>query len=105
MAKPKAPRVPDVAVAFRELPGTSVGFWVVSACPFCGAQHFHAAGAGKSDPFEKLGEVEARCGQGRYVIGLPPKPKRKKERRAENKRARKAQGGALDDIILDDWDE
>ncbi len=98
MAKPKAPSVPEVAVSFRELPGTRVGFWVVASCPFCGAQHFHSAGAGTADPFEKLGEVEARCGQGRYIIGLPPKPKRKKERRAENKRARKAERAAWDDL-------
>ncbi|GAA4021638.1 hypothetical protein GCM10022631_39730 [Deinococcus rubellus] len=101
MAKPKPPVVPEVAVSFRELPGTSVGFWVVPVCPFCGAQHFHPAGAGKTDPMEKLGEALARCGQGRYVIGLPPRPKRKKERRAENKRARKEGGGSA----WDDWDE
>ncbi|AWN22846.1 hypothetical protein DKM44_06075 [Deinococcus irradiatisoli] len=101
MAKPRLPSVPSVAVSFRELPGTRVGFWVVASCPFCAATHFHPAGAGKTDPMEKLGEVEARCGQGRYVIGLPPKPKRKKERRAENKRARKSGR----DVLWDDFDE
>ena len=104
MAKPKPPSIPEVAVTFRELPGTRVGFWVLPVCPFCGEQHFHPAGANRDDPFDKLGEVEARCHRGRYVIGLPPRPRRKKERRAENKRARRAERGAWD-ILLDDGEE
>lgn len=101
MAKPKPLSVPEVSVTFRELPGTRVGFWVVPICPFCSATHFHPAGAGKTDPLQKLGEVAARCGEGRYIIGLAPKSKRKKERRAENKRARKAGSGDA----WDDWDK
>ena len=106
MGKPKPVRIPEVAVAFRELPGTRVGFWVLPVCPFCGEQHFHPAGAGKADPMEKLGEVEARCGRGRYIITLPPRAKGKKERRAENKRRRAEQGAlAWDDPAWDEQEE
>ncbi|WP_293911886.1 hypothetical protein [Deinococcus sp.] len=99
MAKPRPVSVPEVAVSFRELPGTRVGFWIVAPCPHCAQTHFHPAGSGQADPLERLGEVEARCGLGRYVMGLPPRPRSKKERKAVNKRGRRVGGES------DDWDE
>ena len=99
MAKPRSVITPEVPVSYRELPGTHVGFWVVAVCPYCAQTHFHPAGSGSADPMERLGEVEARCAQGRYIIGLPPRPRSKKERKAANKRGRKF--GA----ISDDWEE
>jgi hypothetical protein len=99
MAKPRPVVIPEVPVTYRELPGTRVGFWVLAVCPFCAQTHFHSAGKGNDDPMERLGEVEARCGQGRYIIGLPPRPRSKKERKAANKRGRKF--GA----ISEEWEE
>lgn len=99
MVKPRSVVIPEVPVTYRELPGTRVGFWVVSSCPYCAQTHFHSAGTGNDDPVERLGEVEARCAQGRYVIGLPPRPRSKKERKAATKRGRKF--GA----ISEEWEE
>ena len=86
-----APVTPTVFTDLLEMPGTRVLFWAVGECPYCGSKHYHPAGvlsatllAGRAetDPADRLGETQAPCGNGPYILALPPRPLRKKGKRA-----------------------
>lgn len=98
----RAASTPPLAFArLAAFPGTRVVAWVVDACPYCGARHFHAAGGLKDDPKERLGETKAPCQEAApYVLVEPPKP-RKEHRKAKRKQDRRqAKSAARDD---DEW--
>jgi hypothetical protein len=85
-AVPEA-RIPEVYVDLLLMPGTKVLFWAVGECPLCGARHYHPAGTERDDPGERLGEVQAGCGGGTYILALPPRPLRKKSKKARRREA------------------
>ena len=93
--KKALPVNPMAWVSLREMPGTRVAFWAVQECPFCGAQHFHLAGARGSEPEERLGETRAPCqsatGQADriYTLSLPPRVQTKGGKRAQQRRERR----------------
>lgn len=98
----RASSTPPLAFArLAAFPGTRVVAWVVDACPYCGARHFHSAGGFKEDPKERLGETKAPCQEtAPYVIVEPPRP-RKEHRKAKRKQERRqAKSAAHDD---DEW--
>jgi hypothetical protein len=90
-------------VTLRDMPGTSVMFWVVDECPYCGERHLHLAGNLRdADPADTLVEVAAPCApERRYELTLPPRPKRKASKE-ERRRARRA---ARADGVPDDWND
>ncbi|WP_425147074.1 hypothetical protein [Deinococcus sp.] len=94
MAKKSRPSAvtPTVYVQLLPMPGTRVLFWAVGECPYCAARHYHPAGTVRDDPGERLGEVQAPCGGGAYVLALQPRPPRKK-----GKKARRQGGWDADD--------
>ena len=98
--QPSAP--PETYVQLLPMPGTRVLFWAVGECPYCEGRHYHAAGTERDDPTERLGEVQAGCGGGPYVLALPPRPARKKGKKA---RRREAWDDAREDTLWDDRDE
>jgi hypothetical protein len=83
----------EVYVDLMLMPGTKVLFWAVGECPYCGARHYHPAGTERDDPGERLGEVQAPCGNGMYILALPPRPLKKKGKKAKRREA------------WDDWSE
>jgi len=76
---------PETYVELLNMPGTKVLFWAVGECPYCGARHYHPAGTERDDPGERLGEVQAPCGLGAYILALPPRPLRKKSKKARRR--------------------
>ncbi len=101
MAKPKHARTPTVAAHFRELPGTQVGFWVVEGCPFCGADHFHAAGTRLTNPLERLGYTTSPCGN-EYMLVRPQEHRNKKGKKANRRRADQRDLTGADDWFNDE---
>ena len=81
--QPSAPQ--EVYVDLLNMPGTKVLFWGVGECPYCGARHYHPAGTERDDPGERLGEAQAPCGNGSYILALQPRPPRKKGKKAKRR--------------------
>ncbi len=81
--QPSAPQ--EVYVDLLNMPGTKVLFWAVGECPFCGARHYHPAGTERDDPGERLGEAQAPCGNGAYILALQPRPLRKKGKKGKRR--------------------
>ncbi|WP_407538760.1 hypothetical protein Q0M94_11310 [Deinococcus radiomollis] len=81
--QPSAPQ--EVYVDLMLMPGTKVLFWAVAECPYCEARHYHPAGTERGDPGERLGEVQAPCGNGPYILALQPRPLRKKGKKGKRR--------------------
>lgn len=67
------------------MPNTKILFWSVGQCPFCDGRHVHLAGNERDDPLRRLGEVASPCGNGPYVLAMPPKPAKKKGKKSRRK--------------------